>query len=85
MQLPCMLMENQNLLQKHARNFIYAINLNETGYIELFFFTEKSYEKICPRKGLILGTLILNFFSLTKKQNEAQKGKIEAHCAQQVY
>ena len=53
-QLPWMLMANQNLLQKHATNFIYAINLNETGYIRLFFLTEKIYEKNCFRKVLFL-------------------------------
>ena len=78
-----MLMENQNLLQKHARNLIYAINLNEIGYIELFFLTEKILEKICLRKGLILGNLMFNIFiSLTKNR---KKRKIEVHCTQQVY
>ena len=58
-----MLLANQNLLQKHARSFIYAINLNETGYFVLFFLTEKIYEKICLRKGLILGNSIFkNYF-----------------------
>ena len=51
-QLPWMLMANRNLLQKHARNFIYAINLNETGYPRLFFLTEKIYEKNCFRKNI---------------------------------
>ena len=44
-QLPWTLMANQTLLQ------IYAINLNITGYIGLFFLTEKIYEKICFRKS----------------------------------
>ena len=65
MQLPLMLLVNQNLLenQKHARSFIYAIKLNETGYLVLFFLTEKIYEKICLRKGLIWENLIFkNYF-----------------------
>ena len=53
-QLPLMLLANQNLLQKHAKSFIYAINLNETGYLVLFFLTEKIYEKICLRKGNLI-------------------------------
>ena len=62
-QLPVMLLANQNLLQKHARSFIYAINLNEIGYLVLFFLSEKIYEEICLRKGLILGKSILkNYF-----------------------
>ena len=81
-QLPLMLLANQNLLQKHAGSFIYAINLNETGYLVLFFLTEKIYEKICLRKGIILGNLILIFFSLTKTR---KKPKLEVHCTQQVY
>ena len=42
------------VLRKHARSFIYAITLNETGCIGLFFLTENIYE-ICLRKGLIWG------------------------------
>ena len=72
MQLPLMLLANQNLLQKHAGSFIYAINLNETEYLVLFFLTEKIYEKICLRKGIILGNLILNFFFSDKNQKETQ-------------
>ena len=46
-----------------SRSFIYAINLNETGYLVLFFLTEKIYEKICLKKGLILGNSIFkNYF-----------------------
>ena len=63
---------------EHAGSFIYAINLNETGYLVQFFLTEK----ICLRKGIILGNLILIFFSLTKTR---KKPKLEVHCTQQVY
>ena len=78
-----MLLVNQNLLQKHARSFVYAINLSETGYLVLFFLTEKIYEKICLRKGLTLGNLIFkNYFRGTKNR---KKPKIEIHCKQQVY
>ena len=49
-QLPLMLLANQNLFQKHARSFIYAINLNETEYLVLFFLTEKIYGKIASEK-----------------------------------
>ena len=47
-----MLMANQTLLQKHAKSFVHAINLNETGYIGLFFLTEKIYEKIFHKNKL---------------------------------
>ena len=71
-QLPWMLMANPNLLQKHAKSFIYAMNLNETGYIGLFFLTEKIYEKICLRKGLIWGNLIFKNFFLWQKTARSQ-------------
>ena len=51
-QLSWMLMANQTLLQKHAKSFVHAINLNETGYIGLFFLTEKIYEKIFHKNKL---------------------------------
>ena len=35
---------------KHARSFIEAINLNETGFIALILLTEKIYERVCLRK-----------------------------------
>ena len=76
-----MLMANQNLLQKHARNLIYAINPNATGYIGLFFLTEKIYDKMFLGKGLIWGDLIFkkNVLSLTKNR---KKPKLEVHCTQ---
>ena len=75
-------MANQNLLQKHSRSFIYAINLNETGYIGLFFLTEEINENICLRKGIIVGNLIFNIFFSDKN---TKKTKIEVHCTEQVY
>ena len=71
--LQWMLMANQNLLQKHARNFIYAINLNETGYIKLFSLTEKIYEKNCFRKGLFLANLIFKNVFLLQKTERSPK------------
>ena len=78
-QLPWILMTNQNLLQKHARNFIYAINLNETGYLKLFFLTERIYEKNCFRKGLFLANLIFKIFFLWQKTERSAKLRFIAH------
>ena len=78
-QLPLMLLANQNLLQKHARSFIYAINLNETGYLVLFFITQKIYEKICLRKGLILENLIFKNYFLWQKTERSPKLRFIAH------
>ena len=71
-QLPWMLMANRNLLQKHARNLIYAINLNETGYLRLFFLTEKIYEKNCFRNNIFGKFNIQKKFPWKKTQKEPQ-------------
>ena len=68
-------MENQSLLQNHARDHIYAMNLNETRYIGLFFLTEKSYNRICLKKASI-------FF---QTKSNRKKPKNEVYCTQQVY
>ena len=78
-QLPLILLANQNLLQKHARSFIYAINLSETGYLVLFFLTEKIYENICLRKSLILGNLIFKNYFLRQKTERSPKLRFIAH------
>ena len=76
-QPPWMLMANQNLLQKHARRFSYDINLNERGYIGLFFLTGKIYEKICLRKGLIFeNKYSKNFFSDKKQKDDQHWGSL---------
>ena len=62
-------MASQNLFEKHARNLIYVINLNETGYT-VFFLTEMIYEKICLKKGLILGNLLFKFVFFSGKKTE---------------
>ena len=72
-------MANQNLLQKHARNPIYAINLNKTGYIGLFFLTEEIYETFYLKKGLILGNLIFKTSFSDKKPEGSPKLKFIAH------
>ena len=62
-----------------------AINLNETGYLVLFFLTEKIYEKIylgklrAPNFGKFN---IQKLFSLSKNR---KKPKVEVHCTQEVY
>ena len=74
-----MLIANQNLLQKHVRSFIYAINLKEMGYVGLFFLTEKIYDKICLRKDLILENLIFKHFSIFQKAERSPKLRFTAH------
>ena len=71
--------DKSNLLQKHARNFIYAINLNETGYLKLFFLTEKIYEKNCFGKGLFLANLTFKMFFSNKKTERSPKLRFIAH------
>ena len=76
-QLPWMLIANQNWFQKHARSFIYAIRLNETGYIGLFFLTEKIYEKIYLRKGLLIwGNLKFKSFFVWQKKKTKRSPKL---------
>ena len=60
--------------------FIYAINLNEIGYIGLFFLTEKIYRRRFT-SGM-LGKFNTKKHYLTKIR---KKPKIEVLCTQQVY
>ena len=65
-----MWMANQNLLQKHAWSFIYAKNLNETGYIGLY---RDLWEDLPQKRPNFWKFNAQNFFSQNKiKQKEAQ-------------
>ena len=55
--------KSKSAFWKHARNFSYAINLNETEYIALFFLTEKIY-------GLVSENLIFKKNILRQKQKK---------------